>query len=222
MKRVLPALTAIVLILLALLAAIAARLPSVARFATEAAEVSAANVGMTHWLMFLGVQVGVAAIGFVPASLMAVTAGATYGIYQGFLISSVGLMAGGSLAFILSRSVLRPWVERLLSRHPRFIKLEQAVGPDDWRFVCLVRLSPVMPFALTSYCLGLTTVNHRAFSLGTLASLPALACFVAIGALGRAGWQAGTTNAGYINLALIAMGLIATVFVALRVKKALA
>ena len=39
------------------------------------------------------------------------------------------------------------------------------------------------------------------------ASLPALACFVAIGALGRTGWQIGTTQLGYLNGALLVVGV---------------
>ena len=65
--------------------------------------------------------------------------------------------------------------------------------------VTLLRISPVMPFALTSYGLGLTRISQRDFLAGTLASLPSLAGYVALGALGKEGLRledAGLVNGG--------------------------
>jgi uncharacterized membrane protein YdjX (TVP38/TMEM64 family) len=216
MSRTIPAITAGVLLLLIAASALASHLPFVPDLLTRISKDGGA--GSAHWLLFLTIQIGVATIGFVPASLMAIVAGATYGLYQGFLISSISLMIGGSLAFGLSRSVLRPWIEGWVSRHPRFVRLEQAVNADGWRFVCLVRLSPVMPFALTSYCLGLTTINHRSFTVGTLASLPALACYVATGALGHASWQLGNAGIDYVSFLLLLTGVAATLLIAWRIR----
>jgi uncharacterized membrane protein YdjX (TVP38/TMEM64 family) len=62
---------------------------------------------------------------------------------------------------------------------PRASRLAQ----DGWRLVCVLRVSPVMPFAMTSYALGLTGISQRAYLLGTLAALPALLGYVTVGAL---------------------------------------
>ena len=214
-RRILPG-AALLLMVLAMLFALVSQRPFMSRLALLLQ--GGFGASLPNAFLFLLAQIGVAALGFVPASLMAITAGATYGAVQGFCLSAVGLMIGGSLAFLISRSALRPWVEKWVSRHPRFVRLERAVGADGWRFVCLVRMSPIMPFALTSYCLGLTRIDHRAFVLGTLASLPSLACFVAMGALGQAGWQARRTGIDYVNIALIAVGIIATLLVTWRIR----
>jgi uncharacterized membrane protein YdjX (TVP38/TMEM64 family) len=171
-----------------------------------------------HWTMFLLLQVCVAAIGFLPASFIAITAGATYGMWHGFLLSAVGTLIGGWLAFLLSRSAWRPWIERMVVRDKRFVRFDDAVAADGWRFVCLLRMSPVMPFALTSYGLGLTRLGHRPFIIGTLASLPALSCYVAVGAFGRASLSFGTHSLDLVHYLLLAAGLAATVLSALRIR----
>ncbi|MFT3968126.1 MAG: VTT domain-containing protein [Sphingobium sp.] len=209
-----------VLILILAAATLVARLPALSQWLSDAVAFSLDD--RNHWALFLVIQICVAAIGFLPASLMAIGAGATYGLGYGLLISSIGLMIGGWLSFLLSRSVFRPWIERWLNGHPRFRRLEEAVDADGWRFVCLLRMSPVMPFALTSYGLGLTGVTHRAFALGTLASLPSLACYVAMGALGHASWGMGSGNSSYLNSFLLAIGAVATILVALRIRKFIA
>ena len=64
------------------------------------------------------------------------------------------------------------------------------LAQDGWRIVCLLRVSPVMPFAATSYVLGMSAVGIQAYVLGTLASLPALLGYVYIGTLAEAGLSA--------------------------------
>jgi uncharacterized membrane protein YdjX (TVP38/TMEM64 family) len=219
MNRIAAALAVVALMAAAVLSTLGSRLPFLAGWMRQFhALIEGAT---TNWLLFLGLQIAAAAAGFVPASLMAMAAGAAYGLYLGFLLSSIGLMVGGSLAFLLSRSALAPWIERWVVRHPRFEQIDRTVSADGWRFVGLIRLSPAMPFALTSYCLGLTRIDFVSFNLGTLASLPALACFVAIGALGRTGWQMGTTQLGYVHGALLVVGVIATFLVAWRIQQLL-
>ena len=129
-------------------------------------------------------------------------------------------MLGGWLAFRLARSLLRPFVERLLARRAggRLDRLSAEVERDGWRFVCLLRISPVMPFALTSYALGLSPISGRDYLLGTLASLPSLAGYVAVGALARHGCCPSRTAPGLgpLNWVLYGVGAAATLALILR------
>ena len=83
-------------------------------------------------------------VGVVPASLLGIAAGGVYGVVLGFLLAAAGTLIGGWLAFKLARSLLRPWVERMLARRGpgRMARLDEAVTRDGWRFVCLLRISP--------------------------------------------------------------------------------
>jgi uncharacterized membrane protein YdjX (TVP38/TMEM64 family) len=142
---------------------------------------------VSDWLAFGIGQTLVATSGVLPASMVATMAGAMLGFGPGLVISATSTMVGGWLAFSLSRTALRKGIARLIGRHRSFARLDTALTSEGWRMVMLLRISPVMPFAMTSFGLGLTRISHRDFLLGTLASLPALTAFVALGALGRTG-----------------------------------
>lgn len=171
------------------------------------------------WLAFAAGQVIVAASGILPASLIAIMAGATFGIGWGVAISAASTMLGGWLAFLLSRSFLRRFIERLVRRHPAMARLDQGMTQEGWRLVMLLRVSPVMPFAITSYGLGLTRISQRDFLLGTMASLPALVGYVAIGALGQQGLMRGQGSVGQW-LAILA-GVVVIFYALSRLRKAM-
>lgn len=175
--------------------------------------------GITHGLIFVLLQIGVAAFGFLPASLMAIAAGVAYGLWMGFLLSVAGTMIGGTLAFLLSRSVFRPWIAKRIARNPRLSRFDLAVAADGWRFVCLLRLSPIMPFAATSYGLGLTQLDLRSFLFGTLASLPAMLGYVAIGAVGQAGLSFRGGQVDALHSLMLAVGAIGTLLFVIHTRR---
>ncbi len=117
--------------------------------------------------------------------------------------------------------MLRHWISRYLQRHPAITRIDEAMTSDGWRTVVLLRVSPVMPFALTSYGLGLTRISQRDFLLGSLASLPALIGYVAIGALGEQELLTATSGAGGWRLLLAAGGIVVVLYAMLRIKQAL-
>jgi len=182
---------------------------------------AARDLGPLGWLILVLAQVGVAMAGIVPASLLGVAAGATYGIALGFVLSAAGTLIGGWLAFLLARSLLRDWIVARIARWPTGPRLDEAIGRDGWRLVCLLRVSPVMPFAVTSYALGLTGISLPAYLLGTLAALPALLGFVAIGALARLSLNGPSGAAGLLRVSLLLLGVGATLLLILRVGRVL-
>lgn len=176
----------------------------------------------TNWVAFGIGQTVVAASGLLPASMIAVMAGAMLGFARGLLLSAAATMLGGWLAFLLARSALRGWVGRYLGRHPAMTRLDAAMCGEGWRMVALLRISPVMPFALTSYGIGLTRIAQRDFLLGTLASLPALAGYVAIGALGGQSLLVVGGTSGPWHAVLLLAGVAIVVYAMKRVRSACA
>ncbi len=172
--------------------------------------------GFKGMALFAGVQLIVAVSGILPASLLGVAAGAVYGVSVGFLFSAVSIMAGADLAFLLSRSLFRPAISRLMSGRPKISNLDQMIAQDGWKLVCLLRISPVMPFSVTSYILGLSQIKHTDYVLGTLASLPALLGYVVMGSLtdeGLSAWAEGGTPIRWI---LLVIGGLATIALTIR------
>lgn len=119
------------------------------------------HLGRVGRVLFSAVQVLVAVSGILPASMLGVAAGVLYGLPAGFAVSGASTLAGAVLAFALSRSVLRPAVARFLAGRPRLRELDGMVARDGWRMACLLRVSPVMPFAAASYALGLSSIGLR-------------------------------------------------------------
>ena len=176
----------------------------------------ARDAGPLGWVAFALVQTAVAVVGVLPASLIGIASGAVYGLCLGFALSCAGTLCGGWIAFALARSLLRPWVARHIASRAggRVAELDAAVGQDGWRLVCLLRVSPVMPFALTSYALGLTHISARDYVLGTFAALPALLGYVAAGAMASGGLRLATGPAGgygAMQWVLAGVGVLSTV-----------
>ncbi len=160
------------------------------------------------WVLFALVQVAVVASGVLPASLAGIAAGAVYGVALGFGLAATSTIAGAVLTLGLSRSLARGWIERLMAGRPRLRDLDRMLAADGARLVCLLRLSPVMPFAATSYMLGLSSVSVRAYVLGTLGSLPALLGYVVLGRIVGSGV---TSDAGgWLRWGTLAVGAVAT------------
>lgn len=174
-----------------------------------------------NWMAFGTIQIAVAATGILPAAVIAMMAGASFGIVAGIAISAISTMLGGWIAFLLARSFLRPFIARWIGRSNRFQRLDAALGQENWRFVLLLRISPVMPFAPTSYALGLSAIDTRSYLLGTLASLPALVGYVVLGALGTRGMAMISTHADLLHWLAWGAGLAFVALALLRVRKAL-
>jgi len=80
----------------------------------------------------------------------------------------------------------------------------------------LLRLSPVFPFNLLNYALGLTKVRFGDYLIACIGMLPGSLLYVYYGALAGevaalAGGEAPEKGAGYF--ALLAVGLVATIAV---------
>jgi uncharacterized membrane protein YdjX (TVP38/TMEM64 family) len=181
-----------------------------------------AGFGAFGWIVFAGLQILVSVSGVLPASALGIAAGSVYGTVLGFSLSAASSLAGAALAFGLSRSVLRPWIERRMRDRQHLRRIDAAIRRDGWRLACLVRLSPIMPFAATSYMLGLSAISFRDYCIGTLFSLPALFGYVVIGSLAGAGVQASTSGTGLIRLGLLGAGLLATGIVTVRIGRIVA
>lgn len=126
----------------------------------------------------------VATLVFVPASMLTAGCGFLFGPLWGVvLMSSVGVLTA-MLAFLLGRTVLRPWVQRRLERCPRCAAVDEAIGKNGFKVIFLLRLTSVIPFAPLSYALGVSRVPLRDFIVASwLGMLPGTVLYVYLGSL---------------------------------------
>lgn len=173
--------------------------------------------GAIGWLAFVWLEILVAVVGFLPASVLCLIAGAVYGIGFGFVLAAAGVIIGAEISFVLVRSGFRSALTSLFENRSALRQFDTAFGQQGWRFVLLLRASPIMPFSLTSFALGLSGVSQSAYTLGTIGSLPALLLYVILGRLSAKGVASAHYGADLSHLLLLSIGIIATLLLAIKV-----
>jgi uncharacterized membrane protein YdjX (TVP38/TMEM64 family) len=79
-------------------------------------------------------------------------------------------------------SSARERVQELASQNSRFKAIDRAIGKNGLKVVTLLRLSPLLPLALSNYLYGLTSVDLGSYVLGSWAGmLPGTIAYVAAG-----------------------------------------
>jgi pyruvate/2-oxoglutarate dehydrogenase complex dihydrolipoamide dehydrogenase (E3) component/uncharacterized membrane protein YdjX (TVP38/TMEM64 family) len=157
----------------------------------------------------------VSTVFFVPGSALTIGSGTLFGLKTGFFVVLIGANLGALCSFLLARGFLRDKVAAWAAAHPKFRALDHAIGRQGFKMVLLTRLSPVFPFVLLNYFLGLTAVRTGAYVLANLLGmLPATFLFVYIGAAARDAIAGPTeTTAGFYQQILKYVGLVATIAV---------
>ncbi len=173
------------------------------------------DLGFWGPLVFMG-GYAAAVVAFVPASALTLAGGAIFGLARGTLYVFVAATLGSSLAFLVSRYWARGAIERKLAGNERFASIDRAVGKQGRRIVFLLRLSPVFPFNLLNYALGLTQVRFADYVIAALGMLPGTLLYVYLGTVGgeAAAAAAGAgMERGTAGTVLLVVGLVATVVV---------
>lgn len=120
----------------------------------------------------------------VPESVLAIVAGAIFGMSWGGAMAVAGTLLAGALQYTLARRLLRERIRQLLDARPRFAAIESAVRRDEVRLQWLLRLTPLNP-ALLNYLLGAAGVRFPPFLLACLAQIPHLFLELYLGHAGR-------------------------------------
>jgi uncharacterized membrane protein YdjX (TVP38/TMEM64 family) len=158
----------------------------------------------------------VATVAFAPGSVLTLTAGAVFGLGKGVLYVFVAAVLGSSAAFLVSRHLARTVIEQRVAGNARFAAIDRAVSAQGRKIVFLLRLSPVFPFNLLNYALGLTNVRFVDYLVASIGMIPGTLLYVYYGKLAGdvaalAGGAAVEKGAAYY--VVLVLGLAATVLV---------
>ncbi len=124
-----------------------------------------------------------ATVALVPGSLLTLAAGSIFGLARGVALVFAGAVLGSSVAFLIARYAARRAIERRLAGDSRFQAIDRAVQREGRRIVFLLRLSPVFPFSLLNYALGLTGVRLVDYLAASFGMLPGTLLYVYYGKL---------------------------------------
>ena len=180
--------------------------------------------GLGFWAPVIFIAAYAASVvALVPASILTLAAGAIFGLLKGTVYTFIAATLGAIGAFLVARHLARGAVSQRIAQNPRFASIDRAIGGQGLKVVFLLRLSPVFPFSLLNYALGLTGVRLRDYALASLGMIPATLLYVYYGKLigdvaALAGGAAVERDAAY--WAVLIVGLIATVAVTTIVTRA--
>lgn len=117
-------------------------------------------------------------IGYSSCGTMA---GFVYGVAEGWLIYATATIAGSFCSFIVSRTILRRYVERMVASDKRFAALTLTLKEDGIKLLCMIRLCP-LPYSLSNGAMStFPTVEPSAYAIATALITPKLLIHVFIG-----------------------------------------
>ncbi|PKO90740.1 MAG: pyridine nucleotide-disulfide oxidoreductase [Betaproteobacteria bacterium HGW-Betaproteobacteria-10] len=136
-----------------------------------AIEAFQANNLLSSIAIFFVVYVIATALSFPGAVLLTLAGGAIFGLLWGTVIVSFASTIGATLAFLMSRFLLRDWVSQRFGQ--RLAAIDEGVKREGAFYLFTLRLVPVFPFFLVNLLFGLTSMKTRAYywasQLGMLA-----------------------------------------------------
>ena len=104
----------------------------------------------------------------LPAVPLTASAGYLFGAVEGTAIVLFSATIAAGVSFLIGRSLLRSWVERVAGESAQFQAIDRAVASEGFKIILLLRLSPIFPFALSNYFYGLTAVEFGPYLAATL------------------------------------------------------
>lgn len=177
------------------------------------------QLGTLGVIVFI-VAYAIATVLFLPGWIFTVSAGLIYGVFGGTLIALSGAVIGASLAFLVARYFLRQNIEEMTGKNPRFRAIDDAIGKNGWKIVGLLRLSPLIPFNLSNYFYGITSIRFGAYVLvSAIGMIPGTLLYAYLGAIGQAGVSGGAATHSKWQYLLLGVGLVATIAVTVLVSR---
>ncbi len=143
-----------------------------------AAQVAQAPV-LSAALFFL-IYVVVTALSLPGAVILTLLGGALFGLWQGLLLVSFASSIGATLAFLVSRYLLRDTVKSRFGR--QLGPIDEGIARDGPFYLFTLRLVPAFPFFIVNLLMGLTSLGTGVFYLiSQLGMLPGTFVFVNAG-----------------------------------------
>ncbi len=112
-------------------------------------------------LGFFLLYVAVTGLSLPGAAVLTLVAGAVFGIFWGMLIVSLAATLGATLAFLLSRFLLRDWVQ--IRFGDRLGAINAGIEKDGAFYLFGLRLVPLFPFFVINLLMGLTPMPVRTY-----------------------------------------------------------
>lgn len=108
-------------------------------------------------LLFFALYVAVTGLSLPGATIMTLIAGAVFGLLWGLVIVSFASTIGATLAFLVSRFLLRDWVQQRFGDKLR--PINDGIAREGGFYLFALRLVPAFPFFVINLVMGLTPLR---------------------------------------------------------------
>ena len=112
-------------------------------------------------LLFFALYVAVTGLSLPGATIMTLIAGAVFGLLWGLVIVSFASTLGATLAFLVSRFLLRDWVQQRFGN--KLQPINDGIARDGGFYLFALRLVPAFPFFVINLVMGLTAIRTWTF-----------------------------------------------------------
>ncbi|MCQ4285893.1 FAD-dependent oxidoreductase [Pseudomonas stutzeri] len=130
--------------------------------------------------VFFAVYAALTALSFPGTVVLTLLAGALFGLIEGTVLVSFASNVGALVAMLISRFMLRDWVQKRFGK--QIAGINKGLARDGSFYLVSLRLIPIVPFVLLNPALGLTRINLWTFWWTTqLGMLPGNAIYVNAG-----------------------------------------
>jgi uncharacterized membrane protein YdjX (TVP38/TMEM64 family) len=155
---------------------------------------------------FLLIYVAVTALSLPGAAVMTLAAGAVFGFWMGLLLVSFASSLGATLAFLVSRVVLRDWVQNKFSK--QLASINEGFEREGAFYLFGLRLVPLVPFFVVNLLMGLVPLpTWRFYWVSQLGMLAGTAVYVNAGTqLGQLEGLSGILSPGLVG-SFVLLGL---------------
>jgi uncharacterized membrane protein YdjX (TVP38/TMEM64 family) len=180
------------------------------------------GMGATGVVLFILIYV-IAEVALLPGAPFTLAAGFAYGPVGGLLVASPASVLAATVAFVLGRTVLRDWVRTKVSGYPMARALDTALEKNTFKLIFLMRLSPLIPFNILNYALGLSDARIGRYVVASFVGmLPGTWLYAYLGSLATTAATLTDETAGAEpqKLVLTLVGFAATAIVVILVTRA--
>ena len=114
-------------------------------------------------VVFFIIYIIVTAFALPFGALKTILAGALFGLIPGVILTSFASSIGSTLCLLMSRFVLKDYVEKKYSKYLE--KINEGIKRDGIYYLFFLRLSPIFPFFIINLVFGLTKMKVLTFYL---------------------------------------------------------
>lgn len=163
-----------------------------------------------HWvaasLVYFTIYLLMSTLSLPGAAIATLLGGALFGFGWGLVLISFASSIGATLAFLVSRFLLKDWVQNKFNH--KLSMINNGVEKEGAFYLFTLRLIPIFPFFLINLLMGLTPISTKIFYVvSQIGMLPGTMIYINAGTqLAQIDSMAGIVSPGVL-LSLVLLGL---------------